>query len=148
MVFNGALALFNSPTAAFLLLPVASFQLSVVPSYRHLFSDSYGPAEQAQVFAAFSVLESIPGLFAPALFNAIYAATVGFAPPLVYLAVMFSAVVGLALLCFAPTTLPTGSTVAPIDRYELEGEITRSEAVGVVDGVGGAVVEASIGTWT
>lgn len=115
------------------LLPIASFQLSVVPSYRHLFSNVYGPAEQAQVFAAFSVLESIPGIFAPLLFNSIYAATVGFAPPLVYVAAMTSSILGLGLLCTASTTISSESTKTIIGSSKSDDEDNRNGNTGVIN---------------
>jgi len=84
------------------------------------------------VFAAFSVLESIPGLFAPLLFNSIYAATVGFAPPLVYLAAMTSSLIGLGLLCSASTTISSKSTSSIIDNSKSDYEDNESDSTGVV----------------
>ena len=48
-LFNILFAIFNTPIAAFSMLPLLSFQLGALPSYRHMYSICYPAERQAEV---------------------------------------------------------------------------------------------------
>mmetsp|Transcript_24463 Transcript_24463/g.55148 ORF Transcript_24463/g.55148 Transcript_24463/m.55148 type:complete len:485 (-) Transcript_24463:786-2240(-) len=80
VLFNLFFALLDSPTAAYALVPLVSFQFGATPSYRKLYSEAFPPEDQSRIFAAVSMLESAPWLIAPLVYNQIYALTVKSAP--------------------------------------------------------------------
>ena len=95
-VFNIFFSVFNSPVAAFALVPLLAMPLAAFPSYRHTYrcacvppamyfhyltsafvlfnfqSAAYEPEQQASIFSAVSVLEAVPSIIAPLIYNQIY----------------------------------------------------------------------------
>ena len=114
VVFNLGFGTFNSPVAAYSLLPLLSFQLAAIPSYRNMYSSCFSPDEQASVFAAVSVLESVPSSLAPVVYNQIYAFTVSSFAGAVFYALGITAFTSTALL-FSANKAPPRSEGDDID---------------------------------
>lgn len=84
--------------------------------FLHLRSVAFEAKDQARIFSAVSVLEAVPSVIAPLVYNQIYAATVATMPMAVFLAVAAASIGAFGLLYTAKTTLaPEKPHVPPAD---------------------------------
>ena len=111
MTFSLGFALFDCPSAAYAMLPLLAVQLGAIPSYSNVYSSCFGPEEQASIFAAVSILQSVSSIVAPLVFNLAYSFTVKAMPTAVFYLISGTAAVAATLL-FRATTTTTTSTVA------------------------------------
>jgi len=104
--FNLLFGLLSSPTVAFALLPFTAFNLGALPSYRSVYSRCYGVEDKSRVFAAVSMLEAVPNIIAPLVYNQIFAFTVSTSfPETVFMVIATSGLIAAYLLWNAETTM-------------------------------------------
>jgi hypothetical protein len=77
---------------------------------------AFGASDQARIFSAVSVLEAVPSVIAPLIYNQIYAATIGKLDYAVFFAVAIASIGAFILLYNAKTTLPLEKVDTPTEN--------------------------------
>ena len=88
---------------------------------------AFGASDQARIFSAVSVLEAVPSVIAPLIYNHIYAATVGKLDYAVFFAVAIASIGAFVLLYNAKTTLPLEKVGTPTAETAVESPIAYQE---------------------